>query len=228
MLHILDRLSDTAPPNPLERKNLDLTTSAVFSIVDFLAQAILIYHCWIVWRKNLLVVFVPGFLALAALGGEFALVGLLGTVGPDGANSILGRFLPTGITAFSFSLAVNALTSCLILNRMWVAQERAPSPTIQLIASITMESGIIIVFTQLIWVVLFSLQHPAFALVEGPIIQIYGITPTLLIIRTTSVVVYGNSNEFELESITRVAASVTQAEDMHRELDKVSEKSVGA
>ncbi|KAF8878410.1 hypothetical protein BD779DRAFT_1676838 [Infundibulicybe gibba] len=94
---------------------VDLGTSVVFSLIDYLAQMILLYRCWIIWDRRWAVVAVPGFLALVSLGGEFALVGLVSAIlsGRD-ADKFFPRVTPTGIAAFSISLGVNALTTSLI------------------------------------------------------------------------------------------------------------------
>ncbi|KAF8885309.1 hypothetical protein BD779DRAFT_683811 [Infundibulicybe gibba] len=43
-------------------------STTLFSIIDYLAQMILLYRCWIIWNKRWAVVAIPGFLALVSLG----------------------------------------------------------------------------------------------------------------------------------------------------------------
>lgn len=50
-------------------------------------------------------------------------------------------------------------------------------------AGIVVESGIIYLLAQLVLVVLFSMENPAYKVVGYPIIQIYGIAPTLIFCR---------------------------------------------
>ncbi|KAF8881437.1 hypothetical protein BD779DRAFT_1010904 [Infundibulicybe gibba] len=57
-------------------RKLNLGSVSIFAVIDYLAQMILLYRCWIVWDRRWVVVAVPGFLALVTLGGGFALAGL--------------------------------------------------------------------------------------------------------------------------------------------------------
>ncbi|KAF8164323.1 hypothetical protein BJ912DRAFT_935017 [Pholiota molesta] len=49
--------------------------------------------------------------------------------------------------------------------------------------SIFIESGMLTFFSQLTWVVLFQLQDTGFNSIAGPGTMIYGITPTLVLVR---------------------------------------------
>ncbi|KAF8889858.1 hypothetical protein BD779DRAFT_1671621 [Infundibulicybe gibba] len=171
---------------------ISLASSVIFSLIDYLAQMILLYRCWIIWNKRWVVVAVPGFLALASLCGEFALVGLINTIlsGKSDLDKLVSRILPTGIASFSISLGVNALTTLLIVGKITsISREVRPvlgsdsHHTFRIVIAMLIESGLLLFVSQLVYVVLFAIQHPALSLVSGAITHIYGITPTLLNIR---------------------------------------------
>jgi len=49
--------------------------------------------------------------------------------------------------------------------------------------SMLIESGLVFFMAQLVWVVCFSVESTAFALVSGPLTIIYGIIPTTIVVR---------------------------------------------
>lgn len=114
------------------------------------------------------------------LGGELALVGLLGSVQPGGAAKIIGRLIPTGNAAFSISLAVNTCTTALIVGRiLMMSRQAVAAPSVgnkhvRTAIALLIESGLLTFLVQLSWVVLFSLnRHPGFYLIGGPTTMIY-------------------------------------------------------
>ncbi|KAF8881451.1 hypothetical protein BD779DRAFT_1011370 [Infundibulicybe gibba] len=167
----------------------------LFGIIDFLAQMILLYRCWIIWDSRWVVVAVPGFLALLALVGEFALVGL--QVSPIDTMHI---FIPTGIATNSVSLVVNALTTSLIVTKILLTS-REVRPVLgsnshrsfRIVVALLIESGLLMFAFQLVYVVLFF-QVP-FDIISNSTTQIYGITPTLLNIRVAMGTAYDKTTE---------------------------------
>ena len=99
---------------------------------------------------------------------------------PDVASKSWGQ--PLGTATFSGSLAVNAVLACLLAFKIFIlyreaeraqtVQKRRVHPIRQMIA-IFNESGMLMLGCQIIWLVLFRRQNPAFLLVRGPIIMIY-------------------------------------------------------
>ncbi|KAF8881468.1 hypothetical protein BD779DRAFT_1675417 [Infundibulicybe gibba] len=163
----------------------------IFLTIDFLAQMILLYRCWIIWNRRWVVVVAPGLLALVTLGQGFAYVGLTKPSPQSTDTWILSHFMKTiGITAYSISLGVSALTTSLIVTRIlltsWQVRPMLGSNShrsLRIAAAMLIESGLLMFAFQLAFVVLLSSGSIMFNIVSCPTAQIYGITPMLLNIR---------------------------------------------
>ncbi|KAJ4474872.1 hypothetical protein J3R30DRAFT_3776041 [Lentinula aciculospora] len=93
------------------------------------------------------------------------LIGLVLTINPT-APQAPEAIVPIGTAAFA------------ILN-----QETKTDSAIRRASAIVIESGLLFLAAQLVFVVLFAIKHPAQAIVEPIATQIYGISPTLIIVR---------------------------------------------
>ena len=111
------------------------------------------------------------------------MVGELGALGVENANNSPAWFTPVGDISFSFSLAVNAIITGLLVfkivkasralrNSLTRVQHRTLNDFRPLV-SILIESGIALFAIQLVWVICFSTQSSGFYLVGGPIAMIY-------------------------------------------------------
>ncbi|KAF8889837.1 hypothetical protein BD779DRAFT_1519173 [Infundibulicybe gibba] len=136
---------------------------------------ILLYRCWIIWDRRRTVVAAPGFLALVSLEKIIHLTEL------------------TAAITYSTSLAVNALTTSLIMAKIlatsWEACPASGSGShrsYHIVTAMLIESGFLTFAFQLAFVILFSFRPPALEIVASTITQIYGITPTLLNIRVVT------------------------------------------
>jgi hypothetical protein len=173
--------------------HLNTSTSAIYGFIDFIAQAILIYRCWIVWSQKWIVIVIPSILALISLGTSLALVGELGALGVENGNNTPAWFTPVGDLSFSLSLAVNAIITGLLVFKIAKASRalrnslaRAPRRALndfRPLVSMLVESGIALFAIQMVWVVCFSTESSGFYLVGGPIAMIYGIIPTTIVVR---------------------------------------------
>ncbi|KAF8870536.1 hypothetical protein BD779DRAFT_534842 [Infundibulicybe gibba] len=175
----------------------------IFTITDSLAQMILLYRCWMVWGRRWVVVAVPGFLVLMALGGGIAALGLFAAADPvnyslEGAHQ---AYLCT-TAAYSISLVANALITSLIVIKIFLAsREVCPDlgsnlhQSLRVITAMLIESGLLMFAFQLVLVVLFSMQHIAISFIAFPITQICGITTALLNIRVVVGSTYGETTE---------------------------------
>jgi len=171
--------------------NLNISTSAIYAFIDVVAQGVLIYRCWVVWNKKLAVVVVPSILAIISLAASLTLVGGLVVFGPQIVANRPGWFNPIGILSFSVSLAVNSIFTGLLVFKIAKAslalrhthargfQDFTP------LISMLIESGLVFLMAQLIWVICFSVESAAFNLVSGPITIIYGIIPTTIVVRVS-------------------------------------------
>ncbi|KAF8801570.1 hypothetical protein BYT27DRAFT_7198123 [Phlegmacium glaucopus] len=187
--------------------NINLATSTIYSLVDFISQSVLIYRCWVMWGRQALVIVLPSMLALTSLATSLSLVAELSVLRSDPHN-IPPWFLPMGVASFSLSLTVNTIvTGLLVLKLVLLHREvtRAlPTSSIHRggqglfpLISILIESGMFTFIGQLVWVVMFRLQNTGFNSVGSPITMIYGITPTIIIVRVAMGTSYDNRTKPE-------------------------------
>ncbi|KAF8870819.1 hypothetical protein BD779DRAFT_1680804 [Infundibulicybe gibba] len=175
----------------------------IFGLIDYLAQMILLYRCWIIWSRRWVVVAVPGFLALVTLGGGFGLIGFQYSPlwNTDLAKSIrLYRII--GTMTYSTSLAVNALTTSLIVTKIFLTSREVHAVlgfdshhSFRIVVAMLIESGLLMFAFQLVLTVLFAARLAAVDIIYGPITHIYGITPVLLYIRVVMGTTYDETTE---------------------------------
>ncbi|KAJ2928190.1 hypothetical protein H1R20_g8912, partial [Candolleomyces eurysporus] len=157
-------------------------------LVDFLAQCILIYRCWHVYRRSTATGLLPGLLALCS-----CVAGLCVTISQglmkDQFNDYSAKswWIPLGLTWMSISLTVNVIVSGFLIIRIYqVHKETRPyrvdwsshpangnGDTLSWIASILLESAVFILVSQLIYLVLFTLDYAPFSIIAGPVTIIY-------------------------------------------------------
>ncbi|KII84638.1 hypothetical protein PLICRDRAFT_355567 [Plicaturopsis crispa FD-325 SS-3] len=161
----------------------------LFSITDFLGQCILIYRCWRLWGERYSVVALPVVLALASVACAMAGLGILFETAPT-APFAPASVAPLGTTAFALSLCLNFLVTLLIVGRIWhisqqtrILQSYTTRNRTRVAMGVLIESGMLFLAVQLVFVVLFAIGHPAQNVVVPAALQIYGIAPTLLIVR---------------------------------------------
>ncbi|KAF8889839.1 hypothetical protein BD779DRAFT_1799675 [Infundibulicybe gibba] len=178
---------------------LNVSSLAIFTITDYLAQMILLYRCWIIWDRRWMVVGGPGLLAFVAFGGGLALIDIDNS--PDRAKVVHLSAL-IGVTVYSISLAVNALATALIVIKILLTtREVRPvlgsdsHRSLHIVTAMVIESGLLMLAFQLAFVILFRSQSPAVRIVANTITQIYGITPTLLNIRVVMGSAYDKTTE---------------------------------
>jgi hypothetical protein len=90
--------------------------------------------------------------------------------------------VPLGLAAFTLPLGTNVIVTTLITLRIWYLSPRKahsmrrvqfPTGTGQATIDIVVESGLLYLAVQLIFVILFAIQHPAYGIVGVIAVQIY-------------------------------------------------------
>jgi len=184
------------PDAGLTSYNMNIANTAMYCAITFTAQGILIYRCWLMWGRQLLVISIPLVLAWLSFGVSLAMIGAL--VEPSAAlrvpNVASSWYYTLSSGAFSVSLGVNAIVAILLAVKIYEAQRIAEkSFTVQkkkvhpvrAFISIINDSGMLMLGCQIIWLALFRLNNVGFVLIRGPIVMIYGLTPTLIYQRVT-------------------------------------------
>ncbi|KAJ7187312.1 hypothetical protein C8R46DRAFT_981601 [Mycena filopes] len=179
-------------PHISEETHLLAGADMLFSITDWCSQLILIYRCYLVWGRNIWVVILPFLISLATVSCGIALIGLVLSINPT-APQAPAALVPVGTAAFSLSLALNLLVSLLIILRILLTARQTRAHGLTLSRSedgavaravgIVVESGLLFLAVQFVFVVLFARGHPAQAVLVPIATQVYGISPTLIIVR---------------------------------------------
>ncbi|KAK7683148.1 hypothetical protein QCA50_013821 [Cerrena zonata] len=191
--HFYNRLGATGVPD-FAAETMPLFASDIFiSLIDFVGDLVLLYRCWMVWGKNGWVIILP-FLT-AASGFISAMVGLSLVLRIDPTAPVAPAVLvPLGTASFTLPLATNFLITILIVGRIYhigsysrdlhaASVITSTANHFNQAAAIVVESGMLYLITQLIFVILFAIKHPAQAIVGVAAVQVYGIAPTLISFR---------------------------------------------
>ncbi|KAI9452642.1 hypothetical protein BJY52DRAFT_1124203 [Lactarius psammicola] len=179
------------------------------SLADLIGEGILIYRCWIIWGKNYFIVIIPSLCAVGGFACVAEAVHLLLGINPS-APVAPASLVPIITAGYVLTLVTNVLVTVLIVLRIWYLSPArnpqlrgisTPSRTSRHAIDIMVESGVLYVVTQIIFVVLFAIRHPAQAIIAVIAVQIYGIVPTLIIIRAT----YGPPGVYSIQRDTGVS-----------------------
>ncbi|KAI0682077.1 hypothetical protein C8T65DRAFT_597625 [Cerioporus squamosus] len=164
----------------------------LISLVDFLGDLVLLYRCWIIWGKNIWVVALPLLTATAGFGCITIVAHWILTLSPTSPVPP-AAIVPLGTAGYTLPLATNVMATALIVTKLWLTArsvEKGAGTSLlgaahaaQRAVAIIVESGLLYLVTQVVFVVLFALGHPAQAIVAVVAVQIYGIAPTLIVIR---------------------------------------------
>ncbi|KAF6755007.1 hypothetical protein DFP72DRAFT_898225 [Ephemerocybe angulata] len=185
---------------------LNATASSLSVVADFVSQMVVIYRCWQVFGRRLSVGVVPTLCASASLITGLCVTGGQGTPPTAGFTGKIW-WIPLGIPSMAISLAVNALVSILMILRIYLVHRRSKSFGFSMqgskllwTASVLVEAALFQFAAQLVLVVLFTMDHPAFSLMVGPVTIIYGLNCTAIVARI------GMNRSFEESVVEGVGA----------------------
>ncbi|KAG2362640.1 hypothetical protein BDR07DRAFT_1406526 [Suillus spraguei] len=142
----------------------------LISFTDLVGDLVLIYRCWMLWGKNYYVVILPLLSAFAGFACIMEVLHLVIVTDPTAPA-------PPPVTQSPVVIGQGASNRAMML---------------------IIESGALYLMAQLVFVVLFAIEHPAMGIVAVIATQIYGIAPTLIIIRVSM----GISSEHTTKAIT--------------------------
>ncbi|KAF9461351.1 hypothetical protein BDZ94DRAFT_1167831 [Collybia nuda] len=176
-------------PHISEETKLLAGADMLFSITDFCSQSILIYRCYVVWGRTLWIIIIPLLINLATIACGLALIGLVLSIdraAPQAPEAIV----PVGLAGYAMSLCLNFIISALIVGRIWYHFHQTrhileANRSLKRASAIIVESGLLFLIAQFTFVVLFAIKHPAQAVLVPVATQIYGISPTLIIVRVS-------------------------------------------
>ncbi|KAI0248136.1 hypothetical protein BJV78DRAFT_1396585 [Lactifluus subvellereus] len=163
----------------------------LISVIDFTGQLILIYRCWLLWSKNYWIIILPFLTSLSGLGCFSQVLRLLIHIDPT-SPSPPRSLVPLVLAGLALPLCTNVFVTGLIAGRIWYLSPRNARDlrgehfrvgTGRAAIDIVIESGAIYLAVQLVLLILAAIGHPAQGIVAVIAVQIYGIAPTLIIIR---------------------------------------------
>ncbi|KIJ46269.1 hypothetical protein M422DRAFT_46272 [Sphaerobolus stellatus SS14] len=175
-----------------EQNILAAAFTVVYGLIDFTTQIIFIYRCWTIWQRKYIVTIVPLFLAVVSFACVCTVAGLIFNFKINLIPTIQG----VGDTGFAVSLVVDVYVTSFILGKIRKISKEFeelnldPDRPHTIIMAMFLESGLVMVIPQLIWLVLFILHNVGYEVASNPITQIYAITPTILMIRIALGVAY--------------------------------------
>ncbi|EIW55056.1 uncharacterized protein TRAVEDRAFT_131226 [Trametes versicolor FP-101664 SS1] len=182
----------------------------LISLADLLGDSVLIYRCWILWRGNYWVVGVPIMSAIAGFACLSQVVHFVVTQSPTSPVPPTAQ-VPLTVAGYALPLCTNVIASGLLVFKIWwMARGTRSGHTLQRTirlandaAAVIVESGLIYLATQLVLVVLVTIEHPAQAIVGVMAVPIYGIASTLIVIRVTLGISAGSSTK-ETEHVSQL------------------------
>lgn len=189
--HFYDVLSTAGVKNFANETNELVGADLLISLTDFFGEVILIYRCWLVWSKNYWIIVLPSLTAIAGPACVIEVLHLLSQIDPTSPMAP-PSLVPLGLAGFVLPLCANVMVTTLIAVRIWYLSPhrardsrgaRFPMDTSRPAIGIVVESGMAYLAVQLVFVVLFAIRHPAQGIVAVIAVQIYGIAPSLIVIR---------------------------------------------
>jgi len=184
---ILDRDEPGGPIADLEllAQWKEVSRTALTCTYFVLADAILIYRCWIVWAKNAWIVVLPLILFLGSATVDIFMVVTMAGL-HDGA-SIFVISLHNWITAvISLTLAQNIIVTSLIVFRIWrvnMSTAASAAGSLRPVMSIILESGVLYVASLFIFLMTYLAGSNSQYIMVDCINPMIGITFSLLIVR---------------------------------------------
>ncbi|OBZ67460.1 hypothetical protein A0H81_12649 [Grifola frondosa] len=184
--HFYTTLQATGVPNFANENHTLFGADILISLSDLLGDMVLLYRCWLVWGQNYWIIILPSLTAIAGFACLMEVMHLLLSINPT-APVAPASIVPLGIAGYALPLCTNVMTTALIAGRIWWSTRTHGQPVLRSTKratngamAIVVESGLLYLVTQLIFVVLFAIKHPAQAIVAVIAVQIYGIAPTLI------------------------------------------------
>ncbi|KAH0833224.1 hypothetical protein J3R83DRAFT_12284 [Lanmaoa asiatica] len=187
--HFYTTLSAIGVINYANETNQLVAADFFISFTDLLGDLVLIYRCWMVWGKNYYVVILPLLTSVSGFACIIAVLDLLLATNPS-SPAPPAALVPLGLAGYTLPLCTNVIVTSLIVYRIWSTSRTVHDSPFHIGEGATrrammllIESGALYLLFQFVFVVLFAVSNPAEAILAVMAVQIYGIAPTLIIIR---------------------------------------------
>ncbi|KAH6905140.1 hypothetical protein BKA70DRAFT_1431226 [Coprinopsis sp. MPI-PUGE-AT-0042] len=179
---VLDHFNDTS-------NWINVMKMAAYVMQTFVGDAILLYRCWIIYNRGWMVVALPALLWLGCTACGAMTIYVEATLDTDGALLNAKNLIPFITSMLSLTLAMNLLTTGLIVHRIWRVQRRLKrrstytnidSPLSRVLV-VMIESGLMYTASIVILFGLYMAGHNGQYGVSNSVVQIIGITFNLII-----------------------------------------------
>ncbi|KAI9570567.1 hypothetical protein HD554DRAFT_353118 [Boletus coccyginus] len=161
----------------------------LISFTDLLGDFVLIYRCWALWGKNYYITILPLLTSISGFACIIVVLDLLVDIDPTSPTPP-PSLVPLGLAGYTLPLCTNVAVTSLIVYRIWDTSRTIPDSPFKIgqgaahrAMTLIIESGALYLLFQLVFVVLFAIPNPAEAILAVMAVQIYGIAPTLIILR---------------------------------------------
>lgn len=160
----------------------------ITAFCTWLGDILVIYRCYLIWRKSRYIIILPSILLLGSIATTF--FNWYYFQHPDEFDFM--AILPVFYMTFPLNLAQNVLTTSLIAWKIYMQHRETMRSGLQLSAGldlvgvirIIVESAMVYTVETLIIIVLFFLNHPAVVIVQHALPPSTGIVFCLIAIRT--------------------------------------------
>ncbi|KAK0462526.1 uncharacterized protein EV420DRAFT_1639739 [Desarmillaria tabescens] len=162
---------------------------AAFVAQTFMGDCILLYRCWVIYGRRWMVVICPIIMCIAEIGCGIAGAYIETSLGRHSAitnPSIFALF----ITHQSLTLAINVITTSLIVDRIWTVHSAVrqfassiKNHPLRNALVVVIESASVYTASNVVLLIVYAIRSNAGYIVSDTIIQIIGITFNLIIIR---------------------------------------------
>ncbi|KAF8075330.1 hypothetical protein FPV67DRAFT_1728519 [Lyophyllum atratum] len=203
-LHVFWRAFVLAPPGTAVESFKEISywavvmKSATLMFQTIIADAILIYRCWVVYHRSWLKV---AFSILLWLGGIVCAIFMVyhESTFKEHVLVSVSKLRPFGVAFWASSVTLNIITTALLVWPIWkvarhheeyAAQETSPPRrsgkiTMKRLIRVIIESGLLYTVVALVTFVVFTIGDNSLYVVSGAEIGIAGIAFNLIIIRTS-------------------------------------------
>ncbi|KAL1688297.1 hypothetical protein GGG16DRAFT_60235 [Schizophyllum commune] len=167
---------------------INVLGNASYVVANFLADALLLYRCYVVWAKRWWIIIIPACVYIASTTMSILL--LYQTSQP---TESLWLQVNVGLAYFSLSLAVNLLLTLLIVGRLLAMSNRVKNMlgaqhahTYTSIAALVVESATPYALTNLVFIITYGIGSPGSNVVLPILSQIMCTSSVLIILRVAS------------------------------------------
>jgi len=179
---VLDHFNDTS-------NWINVMKMVAYVLQTFVGDAILLYRCWIIYSRKWMIVVLPTLLWLGCTACGIMTIYVEATLDTDGALLNAHNLIPFITSMLSLTLAMNILTTGLIVHRIWSVQRRlhkrntfshTESPLSRVLV-VMIESGLMYTVSIVILFGLYMAGHNGQYGVSNSVVQIIGITFNMII-----------------------------------------------